>query len=347
MPIYMSCLIVFLVTLFVIYLSIPVAHRIDLVDKPTKRKQHTGHAALIGGISILFGMVIGVLTINTSLVCYRPLFASAAILVFIGVLDDFKELSARARLLGQVCVALLVTVWGGVVVHSLGDLWFLGNVYLGVFAIPFTVIAIVGVINAMNMSDGVDGLAVSTGMIMVCYLLMLSFLIHSWKDTMILSLFFSALLGFACFNFPVRSRFSAKVFMGDAGSMLLGLILAWYLVRFSQKPDAAAPPVVFLWIIALPLFDMGGVMCRRMLKKQSPFQADREHIHHLLLALGCSKRGTLFFLMMLNLIFGGAGLGMFFLGVPQSIMFMLFMMVFCVFLLGINIFWYRLRRVKV
>jgi len=185
----------------------------------------------------------------------------------------------------------------------------------------------------------------SEGGIIAFYLLILSFIIHSWKDSMILLLFLSALLGFGCFNFPFRSHSRAKVFMGDAGSMLMGLLLVWYLITFSQGSQPATPPVTFLWLAALPLIDMGCVMCRRMLKKQSPLHADREHIHHLLLTLGCSKRQALFVLIILSFLFGGLGLGLNFLGVSQSVMFLLFVATFCGFLLWMSVFWRKIYRV--
>src|SRR5262245_59089903 len=145
----------FIITIGCISLLRPLAVRINLVDAPHGRKQHEGHVPLIGGIAMFLGVLFALLTLSISLQPLRGFIAGCALLVFIGVLDDFHELSARARLVAQAAAGLIMVLWGKVALHSLGNLLFLGDIHLGWFSLPITVLAVIGIINAVNMTDGV------------------------------------------------------------------------------------------------------------------------------------------------------------------------------------------------
>lgn len=326
-----SYLFSFITTALLIWLLRPLALRIKLIDEPGGRKKHAEPTPLVGGVAMAMGFAFGLLTLYVSLEQYRSFLAAVLLLVIVGVLDDFHELSARARLGAQVLAGLLMTVWGGVTVLHLGNLFFAGNLALGGWGVPFTVIATIGMINAINMLDGVDGL---TGGVVASALLCLSVLAYHdnrFTDMHILFLTIFCIVSFLLFNLKLPSRSQALVFMGDAGSMFLGFVLVWFLVRLSQGSNRAADPTTMLWIVAIPLFDMVSVVLRRIYRGQSPFIADRYHIHHLLHRLGYSSLQIVLLLSAATLVCGAIGIVGFWYHINDTLMFILFLVLFIAF----------------
>jgi len=279
---FFPCLIAFGICIACIVLLRPLAIRLGLVDIPQGRKQHQGQVPLIGGIAMFLGFLFSLLALPVSLLNYRSFIAGCALLILVGILDDFHELSPRARFIAQIVAALCMAAWGGVLLQNLGNLFFYNDFILHAWALPITVVAVVGIINAVNMTDGVDGLAGSVTLIELLFLLFLALQGGQFFAAHMLMLVCSVVLAFLIFNFPFPGRIRAQVFMGDAGSMFLGFVLAWFLVELSQEPTKVSTPVTMLWIMALPLFDIGGVMVRRLQKRVSLFSPDREHLHHVL-----------------------------------------------------------------
>ncbi|MDF2867384.1 MAG: rfe [Gammaproteobacteria bacterium] len=276
-------IIAFLICAISIWLLTPLAKRIGLIDLPSERKFHTSEVPLIGGVAIFLGFCFALLTVDISLADFRGLIAVSAMLVFIGILDDFHELSPRAKLLAQIVASILTIAWGHNQLHSLGNILFIKPLELGYGSLPITVIAVVGIINAYNMIDGIDGLASGMGLITMGFLCYFAFRGGEIYSLIILLVFVSSLLSFLCFNFPLNKHKQASVFLGDAGSMLIGFILVWFLISLSQNKQAAVRPADMLWLVSLPLYDVVGVVLRRIFQRCSPFKADRNHIHHLLL----------------------------------------------------------------
>jgi undecaprenyl-phosphate alpha-N-acetylglucosaminyl 1-phosphatetransferase len=275
------------ITLFFLWVLTPIAIRLDLVDHPGGRKQHTGTVPLIGGIAMFLGFAFSLLTLDISLAPYRGFIAAATLLVVVGVLDDLHELSPRARLAAQF-IASVMMVWSGVYLQNIGNLFGGGLVSFGFLAIPFTILATVAAINAVNMIDGIDGLA---GGLSVIELLMISILLQASHHVFAISLLgilIAAVCAFLCFNFPFGKMRRATIFMGDSGSMFLGFTMTWLLIQFSQQPDKSFDPIIILWILAVPVFDLITVTFRRLLSRVSPFKAQRDHIHHVLEATGMS-----------------------------------------------------------
>ena len=265
----------------------PVANRLDLLDHPVGRKDHAHPTPITGGIAMLAGMLLPGSLLLTHMGPAAWGFALAAsVLVIVGLFDDKYDLSWRVRIPAQILAALIMIYMGGVRVENLGAAFGLDAVSLGVFSVPFTVFATVGIINAINMVDGVDGLA---GTLVLTALLMLgAAALYSGngvvaRDVMILA---GAVCGFLVFNlrFPWRRR--AKIFMGNAGSAFLGLVVAWFAFRLTQNPAHPVTPVLALWLVPIPIMDCLVLMLRRLRNSQSPFVADRNHIHHLMLEAG-------------------------------------------------------------
>jgi UDP-GlcNAc:undecaprenyl-phosphate GlcNAc-1-phosphate transferase len=328
--------IAFGLTIGVIILLKPLALRLGLADVPGGRKSHEGNIPLIGGIAIFIGVSFAFLTLNISLSPYRCLIACIALLVVTGILDDFHELSPKTRLFVQIFTGFLMVWWGKNSLLSLGNLFNLGDIKLGYyFAFPVTIFAVVAIINAVNMTDGVDGLAGSISFIELFYLGWLCHHAHFWPDKMIIELILCGLLGFLYFNFPIKSK--ASVFLGDSGSMMLGFMLVWFCVFLSQPEHLAAPPVVFLWIMAVPIFEISSVVFRRLIRGFSPFKADRGHLHYFLLEKNLSSLQATLVISLMSVIMGLIGiLGEKYL-INQSILFTGFFVVFIVY------FWITLK----
>lgn len=291
---------------------------------------------------MFLAFILSILALDVPFSPHRPLFAGALILVVVGVLDDFHELSAKQRFVAQISVGLLMTLGAGVVLDDFGYLisrhWVLS---LGVLAVPATVFSTVGVINAVNMCDGIDGLAASLALVTVSALALVA-----WADGEVES--FGALISLAAvmlafLAFNLRHKGRALVYMGDAGSMFLGFVLAWFLIRFSQGEGRLLAPVTALWIFALPLIDTVAVMVRRILLGRSPFLADREHFHHLLLAVGFTPKQTLTLILLLAFAAAVVGLAGEYLGIAEHQMFLGFLALFALHFWMISRGW-RVKR---
>lgn len=339
-PVLLSLVIVF----FSMHILKPLAIRINLVDIPGGRKQHQGNIPLIGGIAMFLGFCFAVLTLPMSLEFYRAFLASAALLVIVGVLDDMHELSAKSRLVAQIIAAILMTVWGANYVSNLGNLFFIGDIRLGIWGIPFTIFATVGVINAVNMIDGIDGLAGSLVFVEFILLAILAFLDQRFSDSYLLLILIAVTLSYLILNFPFPGlRKRARVFMGDAGSMFLGFSLAWFLVSLSQGHHPAANPVTMLWILAIPLFDTTRLLVRRTLRKLSPFKPNNDHLHHLLQAHGFKAWQISLLITFISLVLGLYGILGSHFGLSESWMFVSFILIFILFTAIVSMSWRHLN----
>lgn len=307
------CLAAFAVTFLLIPVIKPVACFIGLVDRPGGRKRHDGMIPLTGGISIFAGMLISILFSIEQTEFVRVLIIGGAMMVAVGAFDDRYDISARFRLVAQLLIGILFTYGLGVKITNLGDLFGLGTIDLGIFANLFTVICIIALINALNMLDGIDGLV---GTISGISLLGLAMLLHRAQNyelagvCLCLSFSIFAFLIFNLFGSPKRRTLS-KVFMGDAGSMFLGLMLAVLLVRGSQSfggGEIAINPVGVLWFVLLPITDMATTIGRRLRRGRSPLAPDRTHIHHILLRSGFTKYQALTILGVVQLILVSIGM---------------------------------------
>ncbi len=315
-----------------LWLLRPLAQRIGLVDQPGERKRHDGDVALIGGIAMFCGLVFSVLMLDASLAGYRSFFAAATLLIIVGILDDFHELPTWSRFAAQFVAALIMAVSGGVFVNDLGAITGSAPVELGVWAVPFTIFATIGVINAWNMSDGLDGLA--GGLALVAFLLLGFVAMLAGRDTegQLLFLLAAVVGAFLLFNMRFPRRKQALVFMGDAGSMFLGFTLAWFAISLSQGENRAMTPVTALWILALPVIDAVSILVRRLYAKRPPFAAATDHMHHILLKLGCGVNATVGTIVGTALVLGILGLVGFYVGLSEQLLFYAFLGLFAMYL---------------
>lgn len=336
---------VFASALFVLLLK-PVAPRVGLVDAPCVRKRHDGAIPLIGGLTIFLAIVLSALLSDqwAAKSGIWMLMLGFPILV-IGMLDDRHNLSPRLRFLIEIACAVLAAVLFGICLDSLGALLPGQVLWLGWLAIPFTVIGMVGVINAFNMTDGVDGLA---GGLAFLIFSALGFLAERVDSSVAFQLwtFSAAILGFLFFNSRFFGRAKAAIFMGDAGTLFIGFAIAWYLILLSQGPDAVMQPVTALWLFACPLLDTVSVMIRRIRRGQSPFSADREHLHHIFMLAGFGVNGTVLIILAFQLFFIVFGIAMMDLGTPEWISFATFLGVFVAYFWVMSHAWRVMKRIK-
>lgn len=287
-----GAIVAFLITLIVQKLLIPVSSRFNLLDHPAGRKDHAEPTPVTGGVAMLAGLVLA--SVLTLPAIHSPLggfLGAATLLVVVGLLDDKYDLDWRLRILAQILAALIMIYFGGIRVHYLGHLFGHENLVLGSLSVPFTVFATVGIINAVNMIDGADGLA---GLLVLAALVMLSAAtVYSGNQALLthLLLAIGAVCGFLLFNLRHRWQQSAKSFMGNSGSALLGLMMAWMTFRLTQTPSHPVTPLLALWLIPIPIIDCLVLMARRIKLGQSPFRADHNHIHHLMIDAGFTPTG--------------------------------------------------------
>ncbi len=321
----------FLVSLLATRFLLLIAGPIRLIDIPGGRKSHSGHVPVVGGIAMFISVIATFIFKVPITPPYRCFVFASFLLIFIGVLDDRQEVSPTLRLIMQIMAGLCMIGWGGVSLHNLGNLLFLGDIHLSLLSIPVTLFGIVSVINAINMTDGLDGLA---GILVLVAFLLLSVLAlwaQDYYTVNILTMFIGALLGFLYYNFGLFKQLRVKVFMGDAGSMFLGFSLAWFAVLLTQGGSAIARPVELLWIMALPLYDFLAVFIRRVCQKRSLFTPDRQHFHYILLDLGFSSRKTTLFAGMYALLLGAFGMALFYTQVSEGVSFLIFLGVFAIY----------------
>ena len=283
----------FTLTYLIIPIIIRVAKERRLYDAPNERSAHIEPTPSLGGIAIFAGTVCAIV-LWTPMQAFGVLqyILAAFILIFlIGILDDLVPMSPTKKLSGQLLVSIILAYKANVRITSLFGL-------LGIHELPemtsfgLSIVAIVGIINAFNLIDGINGLAGSIGL-WACTLWGTWFAI---TDTPAMAVLAFSLAG-AIVAFLKYNLTPAKIFMGDTGSLFIGMVCAVLAIKFidmnSQPlPDIPmrfkAAPVMAVGVLILPLFDTIRVFAKRILNGKSPFSPDRNHIHHLLLNLGCS-----------------------------------------------------------
>lgn len=264
---------------------------LGLVDRPDARKQHQGAIPLSGGIAIFFTIVLGNLVLDIP--PYTPQLLLVALAVFlVGVFDDIRHIHAGARLMILFSAGALMATFGGIAIHQVGNLLGSGDIQLLFMTVPLTALAVAGLSNAYNMIDGIDGLAASTIALPLLVLYTLATLAGHPQASFLL-LMLVPLGVFLVFNLGPNNALLPKMFLGDGGSVTLGLLVTASLVYFSQGEQALIQPVTALWLVTVPLMDMLATMLRRARAGRALMSADRSHLHHALLDRGISSRRVL------------------------------------------------------
>lgn len=324
----MLALLTFLTALVLIHLGSRFARLWHWEDHPGGRKDHAVATPLHGGLAMALALVPAFILLVTTQPVFVGFLGAVALLIVIGIIDDFKPMDPNLRFICQIMVAFIVVVFSDIRLDYFGDLLAVGALTTGSLASLITIVAIVGIINAVNMIDGIDGLCAS---LMAQVMLWAAGLL--WGAGLVTLANFAlatcaAILAYLFFNFPWTKKHRAKVFMGDAGSTFLGFIAVTFSIYLSQPPHALAQPVWFLWLFAIPLYDTGQVMWYRYRLGRSLFAADREHTHHILLARGYSKQAVVLILNAVAFSLSSLGWLASISGVPEYWQFALFLLGF-------------------
>ncbi len=296
----------FLVTFFAIPVIIQVAKDKKLFDEPDERKVHKNVIPTLGGLGIFAGFIIATLMgVPSGITSELQYFAAAAtVIFFLGIKDDILILSASKKFIGQLIAAGIIIKFGGIHIENMHG-------FLGIYEIPhvtsiiLSIFTIVVITNSFNLIDGVDGLAGALGLLTTLVFGTYFFYAGQLMYSVMAFALAGSTLGFLIYNFS-----PAKIFMGDTGSLLLGLINSILVIKFiniagnpaSNFPLEAAPAVGFA-ILMIPLFDTLRVFGLRILDRRSPFSPDRTHVHHFLLDLGLTHRMVTITCVLVNICF--------------------------------------------
>lgn len=337
----LELLMLFSLSFVMLFFFRKVAIKINLVDRPNARKQHQGVVPLIGGVSIGISFLC-FLFFHSNVLPHTEIFSiSIIVLLLVGVLDDRYDISFKIRFLVQGLLSIAMLHFSNITLHTFGDLLGFGTIHLGWFGYVIAVFGVTAVINAFNMVDGIDGLL--GGLSIVTFGAMGVLLYHEGyqKYAYVCLATIVTIFPYILLNLGILGR-RYKVFMGDAGSMMIGFIVAWFLVSYSQFQQPEAPllrPVTALWFIAVPLMDMAAIMIRRMRRGDSPFKPDREHLHHIFQRLGLSSLQTLILICTLASIFAGIGYYGEVAAIPESVMFYSFIVLFGIYSIMLSYVW--------
>ncbi len=255
------------------------AERLRFVDLPEERKVHQVPVPRIGGIAMVVSTLVAFVIFLPISQMFTAFLAAIAVLFVFGVWDDRAELNHRVKFLGQIIAVSIVIFEGGVLIERVPFHDFEPIPYY--FSVPLTYFALLGITNAINLSDGLDGLAGGTTLLSLAIVAALGFIAHDPALTMMSLVIMGSIFGFLRYN-----THPARVFMGDTGSQFLGFCAGVLVVWLTQKSNVALSPAMPLLLLGFPILDTFMVMAHRIRNGQSPFVADKNHTHHKLLHLG-------------------------------------------------------------
>ncbi|MBA3755958.1 MAG: undecaprenyl/decaprenyl-phosphate alpha-N-acetylglucosaminyl 1-phosphate transferase [Nitrosomonas sp.] len=319
-------------SIIIIRFAIFLMLTLSIADHPDDdHKLHDISTPFVGGVGVLAALCLAlVVLINLYSEHFQEclVLGLCSIIIFVtGFVDDTIKLSYKPRFFIQAIVALTMVFGGGVVLSDLGGLLFGFPLQLGILGVAFTVFATIGGINALNMIDGIDGLSGSISLISLLLIGIVAFIAGDQHNLILITTLAGGVVGFLYFNLRYPSQRHARVFLGDNGSMLLGLMFAWLLVDLSQGSNPALTPVTAIWLFSVPLMDTISVMLRRMCMGQSPFKPDRQHLHHLLMKAGFRVTEIVFVVALLHSLLGIIGLTGLYMGVSEFAMLLGFLLI--------------------
>lgn len=309
---YLTLVLAFIASIVLTPLVKRLAFRIGAVDRPNHRKVHARIMPRLGGLAIFASFVIGYFILRPAepitnaidegfISISAAILIGATIIVITGVLDDMLEITAKAKLLGQLIAAAIVVVAGGLEISFI-NLPFGGELSFGYFSIPLTILWIVGITNAINLIDGLDGLAAGVSSIALLTLAVMAFIMG---DVFVMSL--AAILAASAIGFLFYNFHPAKIFMGDTGALFLGFMIS-VLALMGFKNVTVVALIIPIIMLGVPISDTFFAIVRRVREKKSISEADKSHLHHCLLNIGFSHRQTVMIIYGIAALFGLAAL---------------------------------------
>lgn len=289
----------FLTVMVLTPLVIKFAHKIGATDKPNHRKVHAKVMPRLGGLAIFLGVVAGFFAAGLHHEKLTGISIGAVLIIILGILDDKYELSAKVKLMGQI-VAAGIVVSTGLTIDFI-SIPFLAKINLGIWAIPVTIFWIVAITNAINLIDGLDGLAAGISSIGIATV---AFMAGAAGKSLILALaliLLGSTIAFLFYNFH-----PAKIFMGDTGALFLGYSIGILSLLGLYKSVTLFSFIVPIIILGVPIFDTTYAIIRRVVNKKPIGAPDKSHLHHRILAIGLSHRNTVLVIYALGILFSAA-----------------------------------------
>jgi UDP-GlcNAc:undecaprenyl-phosphate GlcNAc-1-phosphate transferase len=345
-PLFIAVFTAFFVAVILLVIMTPLAHQLGLVDRPNERKNHKGLVPLTGGVAIFGAVLIASIATDVWIKNGSLFFTASAFIILLGMLDDIFDLSAKGRLVCQFGVAAIMAWSAQNYITNLGDLFGLGSITFDIFGYFFTLVCVVGVINAFNMIDGIDGLAGGMSLVVLSSVVFLLLISNNGNAIMGPMIIIAAIVPFLAFNLSWKGFKGNKIFMGDSGSMFVGLTIVWLLVEYTQGTETAMRPVTAIWIIGLPLMDMAAIMFRRAKKGQSVLKPDKQHLHNIFMRAGLSPRRALAAILLMGCFYATIGILGEIYRVPESLMFWGFMITLVIYSVALQNIWNILRVVR-
>lgn len=274
-----------------------IAFHINAIDMPDKRKVHTKPMPRLGGLGIFLTFLLGSMIFGLKGKAYEAILIGGFLIVLLGMFDDIKPLKAKTKFIGQIVVACILMLYGGILLKNVTIFGL--NIDFAWGAYILTPIFIVAIINAMNLIDGLDGLMAGTSSIFFITVIVLNLMIPRLGGSTVLvsSIMLGATLGFLIHNF-----YPAKIFAGDSGSMFVGMMIA-AISLMGFKTATFTSLLVPICILGIPIIDTLCAIIRRIVNKESIFLPDKAHLHHQLLQLGLSHRMTVIAIYIMNILF--------------------------------------------
>ena len=289
------------ISMVLIPLMSRLAPRLGLVDEPSDRKVHAAPIPRVGGVGIVIGSLIPLMLLLAPDKLSQAYVYGASVLFLFGLWDDVFEIGHYPKFVGQVVAALIVILYGDLYVERFP--FVPGGTISPDLGIPFTLIAVVGMINAINHSDGLDGLAGGESLFSLGAIGLLVFFVSGGEGALTISFtVIGGILGFLRYN-----THPARVFMGDSGSQFIGYTLAFLAILLTQRVDTSLSPSVVVLLLGLPIADIVVVLFKRARGGMNIFRATRNHIHHRLLDLGFVHRESVIIIYSLQMIFVTSG----------------------------------------
>ncbi|MFK9090229.1 glycosyltransferase family 4 protein [Bacillus salipaludis] len=299
--IYITLILCFMCSILLTPFVKKLAFKIGATDKPNQRKVHQKIMPRLGGLAIYLSFIIGMLVLRPGGDYTLPIIVGSIIIVITGILDDMMELSAKVKFIAQIAAAAVVVIWGGIDVDFI-NLPFGGKIEFGYLSVPLTIIWIVGITNAINLIDGLDGLAAGVSSIALITISGMAVIMGDGFVTAIASIVLASTLGFLIYNFH-----PAKIFMGDTGALFLGYMIS-VLSLLGFKNVTIISFIVPIIILGVPISDTFFAILRRIVNKKPLSAPDKSHLHHCLLRSGFTHRQTVLIIYAMAAFFGLAAI---------------------------------------
>lgn len=305
-------------------LSFLIAPKIGLVDIPDARKKHMGDTPLIGGISLWTGLTLIYLFIPSITPHYNILWTCSSLLFFMGLIDDIINLPVLPRIIIQLIISYIL-IGINFTIYYIGTPFYSPLFIQGGMSYFLTFVITMSIINSFNMLDGMNGLLGFNSIVSLVSFGMIFYVKSFYSYAYLCILISFTIIPYLFLNLTSGKWMRFRIFMGDSGSTVIGFIITWMLINYTQSTEPKQNPMHCIWFISIPIIDMIAVSIRRVCISGNPFKADRGHIHHLLLNLGFTSSQTLIILTTISILCSLLGILFIVFNIPETTTFILFL----------------------